>query len=471
MRSYKFFAKLAAALFMLSAVLHCTDVRAEETPEAAAVDIRITSSSGKNCSSLLDPSYDSYVSFDAGETITITGNEPFYGLYIIWGAPSDPWTFGYNGKTVESGTHGFLHEYLPVDGGTASCTISLEKSERICSITAYSAGALPDSVQVWEPSCQNADLLVFSTHADDEILFMGGVLATYGGSQGLAVQVVYMTQYWDGLRIREHEKLDGLWASGIKHYPVNGSFSDLYAETLEQANSIYNYDEVVSFVTEQVRRFKPLICVTQDLNGEYGHGGHQLLAHAVCDAADSSADSSFCSDSASAFGTWDIPKTYLHLYPENKITMDLRLPLEKMGGQTALDIAAAAYKQHVSQQWCWFYVSDDYEYSCADFGLYRTTVGADTEGNSMLEHIVTYEEQERIAQQKASEEASRAEASRQAEEASVSQAIASSQAAAAQETQQAEAARRKMLLPVLLCIAAAAAICLLLLSRRKRKTR
>ena len=44
-----------------------------------------------------------------------------------------------------------------------------------------------------------------------EILFLGGVLATYAGQQHLNVQVCYMTNYWDGDRRREHEKLDGLW--------------------------------------------------------------------------------------------------------------------------------------------------------------------------------------------------------------------------------------------------------------------
>ena len=46
----------------------------------------------------------------------------------------------------------------------------------------------------------------------------------------------------------------------------------------------------------------------------------------------------------------------------------------------------------MSQQWCWFYVSDDYEYSIADFGLYRTTVGPDT-GNDMMENLTSYAQQ------------------------------------------------------------------------------
>ena len=101
-----------------------------------------------------------------------------------------------------------------------------------------------------------------------------------------------MTNYWNGTKIREHEKLDGLWASGIRYYPVNGPFDDLYATTLDAAKKLYNIDEVTAFVTEQIRRFKPLVCVTQDINGEYGHGGHMLLAASVQTAVTSSMDES-----------------------------------------------------------------------------------------------------------------------------------------------------------------------------------
>ena len=96
--------------------------------------------------------------------------------------------------------------------------------------------------------------------------------------------------------------------------------------------------------------------------------------------------------------------------------MNLRLPLSRMGNRTSIEVQTAAYKKHVSQQWCWFYVSDDYEYSCADFGLYRTTVGNDS-GNDMLENITTYEEQEKIEKEKAEKES--VEASIAAEESSI----------------------------------------------------
>ena len=85
--------------------------------------------------------------------------------------------------------------------------------------------------------------------------------------------------------------------------------------------------------------------------------------------------------------------------------LDLRQPLEDLGGKTVLQAAKDAYKKHVSQQSGWFYVTDDPndpradEINAAYFGLYRTTVGYDT-GNDMTENIVSYAEQEHIAKGK-----------------------------------------------------------------------
>lgn len=369
--------------------------------EAEKLDISI-SCSGRNCRGLLDDSYDTSVTFAADDVITVTSDTAMAGIYIKWNGAVNPWTLSYNGKTYNCGENGFVHEYIAFESETTECTINIPEKISISDIMAYGKGTLPADVQVWDEPCENADIVAFAAHADDEILFLGGVLATYGGDQGLALQVVYMCDFWNKEPVREHEKIDGLWEIGIRNYPVCLGFADIKSLSLEKAKQIYSYDEVTEAVTAQIRRFKPLIVVTQDLNGEYGHGAHMLLAHAVCDAVDGSASADYYPSSVEMYGTHDVSKTYLHLYTENKIKLNLRTPLANLGGRTALEAASDAYLKHVSQQVWDFIVSDDYEHSCAEFGLYRTTVGYDT-GNDMLEHITTYEEAERI---KAAEQAS-----------------------------------------------------------------
>ena len=386
--------------------------------KAEALSITVSNSSG-NLTDLTDDMYSTYVSVNATDPVTIKADQNIYGIYIEWYKVPGEWDLENGSESIKCGTNGFLHEFVKLDGSSNSCTMNLRSNEAICNISAYSEGQLPDDVQVWEPVCEKADLLVYSTHADDEILFLGGALATYAGEQGLSAEVVYMTNYWNAAIIREHEKLDGLWVVGVRNYPVVGPFEDLYATSLEGAKTVYNYDEVVGWTTEMARRFKPQVVITQDFNGEYGHGGHILLANAVAEAVDNANDASFHPESADKYGTWDVPKAYFHLYETNLITLDLRQPLSKFGGQTAVEVASSAYKRHESQQWCWFYVSDDPndpkagQINCSLFGLYRSTVGEDT-GNDMLEHITTYEEIAR--QEEEARIASEQEAARKAAE-------------------------------------------------------
>ena len=403
--------KSAFMLLLFTLILFKCDIYADQ--------LDIAPKSSGSSSYLTDGSYSTGNNYHAGDTITIDTDLPISSLYIIWDSPVSEWTLDFNAASIKCGTNGFLHELVKLTAPSTSVTINIEADSRICGIYAFTDGELPDFVQDWKPPCSEADILAFSTHADDEILFLGGVLATYGGEQGLPVQVCYMTNYWNGLRIREHEKLDGLWESGIRNYPVNGDFDDIYSETLEAAKTTYNYDDVLEYVTGQIRTFKPNVVVTQDLNGEYGHGGHMLLASAVTEAVSNSMDSSFYPEQAATLGTWDVPKTYLHLYSESPIWLDLNTPLDKLDSRTAIETAKDAYLKHVSQQWCWFYVSDTYQYSCAKFGLYRTTVGSDTKtgynpdgsisssGGNMLENITTKAE---AAALKEKEEAERRKA-------------------------------------------------------------
>lgn len=367
---------------------------------------------GRDITSVLsDDDYSTTAKLYSGSELVVTADSPMQGIYLEWDRVPSEWFLKENEKTETFGTHGFLHEYVSLSSPEKSVTIEAKDTMTLCNIRAVPVGVDPKTMaQVWEVPTEKTDFLVFSTHSDDEILFLGGVLAKYGGGEGLSVQIAYLTEFWSTEPVREHEKLDGLWESGIRRYPVDGGFRDYYAEDLETALSKYDHDKVLSWTASTIRRFKPLIVVTQDLNGEYGHGGHRLLAKCVTEAVEGSSDPSFYPASAEEYGTFDVKKTYLHLYPENTITLDVRQPLPSMGGRSALEVARDSYKKHVSQQKYWFYVTDDpkdyraSEINCSKFGLYRTTVGNDTGINEMTENIITYEEEERLAEEKRKEE-------------------------------------------------------------------
>ncbi len=397
--------------------------------EATSIVATVSTSDGTDPSTMLDGDYDTYVQLGAGSNLSVTASagQPIGSLYIRWYSIPGEWTLSYVDttgvqKTMQCGQYGFLHEYVALETPATSCVLSFPVGGAICTFDVYSQGDVPAGVQAWAPPCEKADVMVCATHADDEILWLGGVLATYAAGRQVPTQVVYMCNFWNSTPKREHEKLDGLWAIGVRNYPVNGPFDDLYSESLDAAQEQYDQDAVTSFFAEQIRRFKPQVVVSQDLNGEYGHGGHQLMAHSVQTALDHASDPTFAAQSAQAYGVWDVLKAYFHLMPENSIMLDLHQPIENLGGMTAIEAQQAAYKQHVTQQYTWFYVTDDpsdqnYDkFDCSHFGLYRSTVGPDTT-NDMLEHIVTYSEQ---AEQQAAQEAAAkaaAEQERQAEQA------------------------------------------------------
>ncbi len=382
-----------------------------------------TLSTGGDGTYMKDGDYNTSYTFQAGDTISVTSKEntPISGLYIIWDSLVPEWTLHTDAEDILCGQHGFLHEYISLNSPAADTVINiLHDNVRISDIRVFGEGTLTEDVQIWNPPCERADILLVPAHADDEILFFGGIIPTYGVEQEAQIQVAYMSEFWSSAKIREHEKLDGLWEAGLRNYPVCGNFKDVYSDTLEKAQEQYNFDDMTAYITEQIRRFKPQVIVTHDEKGEYGHGFHMLTSKAVTTAVEAASNETQYTDSASLYGIWDTPKTYLHLYKENMIRLDLRSPIESMGGRTALEIAADAYKKHVSQQWCWFYVSDDYEYSCAEFGLYRTLVGTDSLGNDLLENLKTYkvqqQEEERLEAEQRKLEEERLERERKEQE-------------------------------------------------------
>ena len=411
--------------------------------EAPKLPVEVTISNGGAVWAVTDESYQSSVYLENGDTITIKAQSGIQGIYLIWDAPVNEWTLECNGKTTTQGSNGFLHDYIELDGATEFVINNSGLSNRLADIHCYGEGDLPADVQIWEPMCDKADILLLSSHADDEILFFGSVLAQYAGQDELEVQVVYFSQYWTGAKIREHEKLDGIWHAGVRNYPFNGDFDDYYAGSLEQASNLFGYDEAVGFAVEIIRRFKPQVIVGHDLNGEYGHGTHILTAHSLKDAVTLSGDAANYPESASEYGVYEPKKLYLHLYGENKIKVPTRVPLDNFDGKTALEVARESYLYHVSQQWCWYYVDDEYEYSCADFGLYFTTVGVDTE-NNMMQNIVDYKTQEEIKKQEEEESLRAEEESRKAEEESKEAAsIEESKSKAEAEKESIEAAKDK----------------------------
>ena len=418
---------LFLSAFLFSALLLSVSASAAEADHAGSV----LSAEGFSSPSLLSDGDDrSHTATQSGGSVTITREGGISFLYIVFDRIPKQWTLsgGSDGTQSVCGENSFLHEYVDVSSRLGSTPemvrLDFPAGTSIDEIYAFGEGTVPDWVQRWSPPCEQADLLLLSSHSDDEQLFFAGVLPIYAGERGLKVQVVYLVNHYyftsESQRLRPHEQLDGLWTVGVRNYPVMSDFPDLYSESLDEALAAYRsygfgYDDFTQFITGILRRFQPLVVVTHDVKGEYGHGTHILCATALMDALGLAADESAFPESAGLYGTWETEKAYLHLYPENPVILDLDVPLSAFGGKTALEVSQDGFEKHVSQHKWWFYgwlngtngqkitqASDIKTYSPCYYGLYYTCVGYDAEGGDLMENVKSYAE--RYAESQAPED-------------------------------------------------------------------
>ena len=332
---------------------------------------------------LTDGALSTRVSFQQGQRLVVETSEPFAALYLIFENEPAPYTVEANGATVEAGVHGFLHEVvaLPQAGQRAEITLP---SGALAELTVYSSGDLPPDVQQWMPAEGKCDLLQFPTHSDDDTLYFGAAVAQ-AIAQGKSVQTAYLVHHRNTVQ-RPHELLNGLWAMGVTRYPVIGEFADYPSRALEHAYTLYDTQAMLAYQVEMLRRFQPDVVIGHDVYGEYGHGVHMLNTDLLCRAVMQSGDSNAFPDSAQQYGVWQPCKTYLHLYPENVLTLDVHTPLAYHDGKTADEVACDGFAQHLSQHIWDLAVSDTGEGDCRLFGLYQTRVGADT-GADLFENI------------------------------------------------------------------------------------
>ena len=160
--------------------------------------------------------------------------------------------------------------------------------QQVCSVIVYSAGELPEDVQVWEPPVEKADLMVVSTHQDDELIFLGGTIPYYATTLKKPTVVMYMANC---KRYRRNEALNALWKMGVRTYPEFINLEDKKVGSINEGIRLWGgKDNILSLVVERIRRYKPEVIVTQDLNGEYGHNQHKITARSMMYAIEAAAD-------------------------------------------------------------------------------------------------------------------------------------------------------------------------------------
>lgn len=337
--------------------------------------------------------------------VTIHSEQPMYGLYLCFRRLTSSFEIQVPGEAEDEwipyrqGDVRFYHTYYELDGvydlriqSTQSGAHKMGFNE----IFVFGEGEVPSWVQRWEPPEEKADILFLFAHPDDEILFLGGAIPTYAAEKGKRVAVAYLSY---SNTTRRSEALNGLWTMGVRHYPDFGGFQDKWSSRAEDAYRHLGKQKVQGWVTGLFRKYRPEVVVTHDLNGEYGHGQHRMVADAAVRCWEYAADPSKFKESADQYGTWQPKKLYVHLWGDgtSQTRFDWNVPLESMGGKTGLELAAEAYALHVTQEKAkvkinrkWHLLSVEETgtvFSNTTFGLYATTVGPDETHTDFLEHI------------------------------------------------------------------------------------
>lgn len=356
-------------------------------------------SSGRKYTLMTDKKYTSYWESNKIKTpwiaITAPEGKPIAGLYVCFGNMPESWEIqtsddGKDWFTAVPGDTRFLHAYvaLPQPAQHVRLAVTSEKKTalRINELFVLSEGDLPDWVQVWQPTEEKADILFLSTHPDDELIFFGGAIPTYAVEQQRKVVVAYFSR---SNTTRSSELLNGLWHMGVRTYPVIGNFKDSYAKNLKAAyKTAGGKGKVNEWIVGLYRQYKPEVVVTQDTNGEYGHKQHMMIADAAQNCIALAANEDEFTASTIAYGTWQVKKLYLHLYPENQITFDWTVPLKSMNGATGIELAEEAYTLHKTQASSGMSVTETgTKYDNRVFGLAFTTVGEDVRKDDFLENI------------------------------------------------------------------------------------
>ncbi len=362
---------------------------------------------------LFDGNTKTYRKLAGNASVDINSDTPMAALYIMLAVECGEYTVTNNTSGVSEtvGKYGYVHEFIDLISlfGEAATSVTVtfpQNGVKLSEISVFSQGVIPSYVQKWLPPLEgDTDLMLLAAHSDDDQLFFAGLLPHYAVYEGCNVQVAYLTDHRNLTEERVHEVLDGLWSVGITAYPVLGKFADFRIDSLEGTYDKYaqkgtSREQLLEYVVTLLRRFKPLVTVTHDFNGEYGHGMHMVYADLVKQALPLSGDKDKFPAVAEEYGTWEVQKAYFHLYEENQIVMDFDTPRECFGGVSAFNMSQHGFEWHVSQHKYNFYQwlnGDDGEitkatqiekYNPCLYGLYYTSVGEDVNKNDLLENVV-----------------------------------------------------------------------------------
>jgi LmbE family N-acetylglucosaminyl deacetylase len=269
------------------------------------------------------------------------------------------------------------------------------------------AGPAPVRAYDWQPPPDKITLLAVWAHPDDEGIWGGGSLPYYSSVLNVPTMLVCMTA--GGGPPRDDELRCAAWNYGLRYEPLFGRFADINSSGVTNnpyTNSIdmtWDYwagvgfrgdgsdveagkARAINYVAEQIRRYRPDVIITHDINGEIGHDNHKATAYAVIHAFFVAADPNATATNLAGLPPWQAKKLYVHLYPTNRFFHEFwETPYASLTNQTPRQAATIGLTCHVSQGPDREIVASVYRptyyrsaWPSEWWGLYASMVGPDT---------------------------------------------------------------------------------------------
>lgn len=324
----------------------------------------------------------------AGDALTITLPDDRSGqtLTIDWSVPPEAFNVDLkdNGGAIiksirEEETENMVSYNYDIHNAAQIVIRVSGTAAGISEVRVYEQGKTSELVQDWEPLSDQVDMMVFSAHAGDEFLFFGGAVP-FAAAEDKEIAVVYMA---DCGRQRMAEAMDGLWSVGVKAHPYCLYLENDEPDEYEDAIDLWGLEELYELLVEQIRKYKPSVILTHDIEGEDDQQ-HKLTSAAVRRAVLLAADPGVYPESYDKYGVWDVPKMYIHKYEGNVLTID---PDRLMAnGWTAGEMLEIGFSKNVIL-WEDNDMDDIEEQSPYLFGMIRQTVGDDVMKNSFFENL------------------------------------------------------------------------------------
>ena len=270
------------------------------------------------------------------------------------------------------------------------------------------AGRAPAQTYDWQPPPNKVTLLAVWAHPDDEGIFGGGSLPYYSSVLDVPTMLVCMT--YNLTDERGGELCCAAWNYGLRYQPVMGGFTDINSSTI--TNSFYGTNTIditwdwwagigyqgngsdvaagktraINYVAEQIRRYRPDVIITHDVNGETGHDNHKATSYAVRQAFSVAADPTANATNLIGLAPWQAQKLYVHLYSTNRLFHEFwETPYPVLTNLTSHQVVNTGLTCHVSQGPSRWISASVYppvgvyaQWPAEWWGLYASMVGPDT---------------------------------------------------------------------------------------------